>query len=922
MNNHWKVLVIDDEEGIRKLLAISLSDAGCDVLTASDGEEGLRMCREADPQIVVTDILLPKMDGIEVLEKIKEKDPDKEVIVVTGHEEVELAIRALRLKASDFITKPINHESLLVAVERAKDRYTTRKNLRASEEKYSSLVESSLTGIYIDLDGKIEFANQQFAEIFCYAREEIVGMESWKLVHPDDRAFIKEIREKRLRGEEAPMEYEAQGLTKDGQTVWVVRRNKRIYYRGRPAILGNIENVSERHEHKEALRKSEERYRTLARALTLGMAEVFDALNELSLGNPKVRIPETSAIDLIAELKTMVNMTAKNVGEIVDLSHEFAIGLAEHFDVLHRVSKGELAARVAGRSHVELLELLRDVTNKMIESVSKEITSRKRAEAAAKTSEEKYRQMSQSLTLGLAEVFDALNEISFGNPHVRIPEASKLELISDLKRIVNLTAENLGEIVDLSHEFAMGLAEHFDVLHRVSKGDLSAQVIGRSRVDLLESLKEITNQTILSVSREIAEREKAEKALLEIQSDLEIRVAERTGELIVANKQLTHQVEERERVERNLRTSEKKYRLLFNYDPNPLLVVDIDSGEILDVNNATIVTYGYDRKELEKTSFWQLFDTEETPRMRKELYAVGGEQYFYIPRLEAKRKEGSRFIVDLHARGAVTENEGNAIGGPLIVRTVDITRRLEQEANLIQAGKMATLGEMATGIAHELNQPLNVIQVGVDFFTKMVNRGQQLSEDQLIKTCKNMRAQVDRATRIINHLREFGRKSDFDSYPVDINQPLEDVFTILGQQLRLRKIDVKLDLHEGPLMILADKNRLEQIFLNLVSNARDAMEAKALGDKILTITTYLDGNNVVASISDTGIGIPQAIQEKVFQPFFTTKEIGKGTGLGLSISYNLIKDFKGEIGVESTEGKGTTFRIQFPAYEKKIGRPH
>jgi signal transduction histidine kinase len=168
-------------------------------------------------------------------------------------------------------------------------------------------------------------------------------------------------------------------------------------------------------------------------------------------------------------------------------------------------------------------------------------------------------------------------------------------------------------------------------------------------------------------------------------------------------------------------------------------------------------------------------------------------------------------------------------------------------------------------------------------------------------------------------LREFGRKSDSDTdyYPVDINQPIKDVFTILGQQLRLRKIDVQVALDDGPLMVLADKNRLEQVFLNLVSNARDAMVARASEEKILTIKTFRDGNKVVATVSDTGIGIPLAIQEKVFQPFFTTKEIGKGTGLGLSISYNLVKGFNGEIDVESTEGKGTTFRIQFPVYEKK-----
>jgi PAS domain S-box-containing protein len=651
--------------------------------------------------------------------------------------------------------------------------------------------------------------------------------------------------------------------------------------------------------------------------LTLGLAEVFDALNELSLGNPKVRSAETSEIDLIAELKTIVNLTAKNLGEIVDLSHEFAMGLAEHFDVLHRVSKGDLSARVEGTSHVELLESLKDVTNQTIESVFKEISERKRAEETARTSEDKYRHVSRSLTLGLAEVFDALNEISYGNPHVRIPETSELDLIADLKRLVNMTAENLGEIVDLSHEFAMGLAEHFDVLHRVSKGDLSAQVVGTSRVELLESLREITNQMIQSVSREIAERVRAEEALQKAHHDLELRVKERTAELISTNQQLRYEVEERKRAERNVSTSEEKYRLLFNYDPNPLLVVEPESGEILDVNNAAVMTYGYERQELERTSFWALFGADEAPRVRKELGLLMGERYFLIPKLWAMRKDGSRFIVDLHARGAEAEAGDDTLGVPLIVRTVDITRRLEQEANLIQAGKMATLGEMATGIAHELNQPLNVIQVGADFFSKMVSRGRQIPEEQLIKTCRNMRAQVDRATRIINHLREFGRKSDLEYYPVDINQPVKDVFTILGQQLRLRKIEVNTALNQEPLMILADKNRLEQVFLNLVTNARDAMEAKGEGEKTLTIKTFREGALVVASVADTGTGIPRSMQEKIFQPFFTTKEIGRGTGLGLSISYNLVKDFGGEIDVESVEGKGSTFTMRFPAYEKK-----
>jgi PAS domain S-box-containing protein len=139
--------------------------------------------------------------------------------------------------------------------------------LRDSERKYSQVVESSLTGIYIDQDTKIAFCNQRFAEIFGYSREELMGMESWKLVHPEDRAMTDELRQMRLRGEAAPAEYEARGLTKDGRTLWVVRRNTRMEFRGRPAVLGNIVNITGRKQMEESLKESEKELRLLSSQL-------------------------------------------------------------------------------------------------------------------------------------------------------------------------------------------------------------------------------------------------------------------------------------------------------------------------------------------------------------------------------------------------------------------------------------------------------------------------------------------------------------------------------------------------------------------------------------------------------------------------------------------------------------------------------
>ncbi len=489
--------------------------------------------------------------------------------------------------------------------------------------------------------------------------------------------------------------------------------------------------------------------------------------------------------------------------------------------------------------------------------------------------------ISMELAIGLSEVFEALKVIYSGDPSVRIPEASELELISKLKHMVNLTAENLGEIVDLSHEFAIGLAEHFDVLHRVSKGDLAARVFGTSKLELLEALKNLTNKTIESVAEEISERKRAEIALVASQAEL--------------------------------MESEEKYRSLFDSGPDPIFVLDRETLEILDANASAEETYCYSRQELIGHSFVELglFEDEETGLS---FFSTDSDEdsYLMYSRVRHYKKGRVPFYVSVHfclTRYKETE--------AIIVSVTDITEMIEKDAQLIQASKMTTLGEMSAGMAHELNQPLNAIKMGNEYLKMMIEKGKTVSQNDLYQVVNEVSDQVDRAAKIIDRLREFGRKADFTREKVDINKSIRDVLAIIGRQLSLQNIEVKLDLDQTVPPILAHKNRLEQVIFNMVTNARDAIGQKKesvdkTSERVITIRSYQHDGRVAVTVSDTGIGIPRLVKERIFEPFFTTKEVGKGMGLGLSITYGIVRDYGGEIGVESEEGKGSTFRITFP----------
>ncbi|WP_054029484.1 PAS domain S-box protein [Desulfatitalea tepidiphila] len=377
---------------------------------------------------------------------------------------------------------------------------------------------------------------------------------------------------------------------------------------------------------------------------------------------------------------------------------------------------------------------------------------------------------------------------------------------------------------------------------------------------------------------------------------------------IVAAMEMNLDISERKQLEEKLVQSEKKYHAIFNNIPNPVFVLDPETWIILDCNASVDAVYGFQRGEVVGTSFLELFWERPDP-----VTAAGLKTATVIERAKHRDKDGL-------ARFVTIRISPSAYGGVkvLLVTISDITKRLEAEQQLIQASKMATLGEMATGVAHELNQPLSVIKTASSFFMRKLRNKAPIAEDVLLTMSEEIDSHVQRATKIINHMRQFGRKSGPELVPVQVNDILRQAFDIFSQQLKVRGIEVEWEITSDLPMVMGDPGRLEQVFINLLINARDTIEEQMAAEpghhrshRIRLSTTRTD-DRVVVSVCDTGTGIPDGIAERIFEPFFTTKKVGQGTGLGLSISYGIIKECNGRIYTRPNPQGGACFLIEFP----------
>lgn len=355
----------------------------------------------------------------------------------------------------------------------------------------------------------------------------------------------------------------------------------------------------------------------------------------------------------------------------------------------------------------------------------------------------------------------------------------------------------------------------------------------------------------------------------------------------------------------------QSHRFLKNLIKNAVdAVIAADrKGKVILFNDAACKISGYESREvIDKLDIRQFYQGSGAKEVMAALRSdeFGGKGIVRSFRVDIKKKTGELIPISLSASIVYEDDKEVATLGFFhdLRETLKIEAELEQtRIQLIQAEKMASIGELAAGVAHQLNNPLG----GITLFSQLLKEDYDLPEDAL-KDLERIQRDAGRCTDTVQELLKFSRQTTNETHPEDISQLLSDTLVLVEDQTLFQNIEIEKTFQEGLPAIPVDMQQIKHVFMNIILNAADAME----GEGRLSLKTFMGSlkDRVVIEITDSGPGIEEEVLLKIFDPFFTTKEQGKGTGLGLSMAYRIVEDHGGHISARSKIGHGTIFTIE------------
>ncbi len=373
-------------------------------------------------------------------------------------------------------------------------------------------------------------------------------------------------------------------------------------------------------------------------------------------------------------------------------------------------------------------------------------------------------------------------------------------------------------------------------------------------------------------------------------------------------------ITEKRKAEEALRVSEKMYRTLLSASPQGIVILDM-KRIITNISDITVEIFGAGSiNDFIGKDFFSMIPVKTIEILKTVLSKTISDGLVQNEEVILEKKNKIPFVSDMSAT-LIQEDDGTPNAYMIIVRDISQKKIIEQQ--LFRSERLASLGEMAAAMAHEINQPLLSIQFGIE---NLVNKFRDINiadKKYLEKKSGKIFEDIVRISHLIDHVRAFSRDEEYINASFSVNESISNAISMISQQFKHHGIKLTVNLSKECATINGNTYRFEQVILNLLSNAKDAIEEKAATnkagfDKHVIIRSYLSNNSIYVEVKDNGCGIDENEIDRILLPFYTTKETGKGTGLGLTISFNIIKELNGNIEIESKNRLGSTFRIILP----------
>jgi PAS domain S-box-containing protein len=720
--------------------------------------------------------------------------------------------------------------------------------LRESEEKFTRAFRANPHAVFIARldDGRLIEVNNGFVRFTGYTQKELLGHNMGEFGIAAT-AGGREVIVRKLREKKGVRDEERLYRTKSGESRTGLLSADIILVNGVECMVGVITDITER-------KQAEEMYRTLASGSPIGVYIVQDG--KFQFVNPQFRKDTGFTEDELLHTDHLRLVHLEDRGKV----RKNAVAMLKG----KRSSPYEFRAVGKDGKSIWALETVTSIHYQGKRAVLgnfMDITERKQAEEALRESEEKF-----------ATAFHAS------------PDAISIVTVDD------------GKIIDVNEGFTR------------FTGYTSEEAIGKSAVELGLWANPEEGKRMLGLLKESPGFYNEEFS--SCAKSGEVRVGLFSMELLnIGGRQcrmsVIRDITERKQAEEALRESEEKFATAFRASPDAISIVTVDDGKIIDVNEGFARFTGYTREEAigkTPTELGLWVEPEEDDRMLSMLKKNPG----------LSNEEFACYTKSGETRVGLFSTETLNIGGRQCGMSVikDITERKKIEEQLVVTDRLVSIGELASGIAHELNNPLTGV---IGFSELLLNRD---VPDDIKEDLELINREARRTAGVVRNLLTFARGHSQEKKSVDVNEVIESVLQLRAYEHRANNIHIDTRLASALPGVMADDFQLRQVFLNIVINAEHFMiEAHGRGN--LTITTEQADGLVRASFADDGPGIARKNLRHLFDPFFTTKEIGKGTGLGLSICHGIVTEHGGNIYAESGLGKGATFIVELPVSKRR-----